>query len=630
MVAGTATIGFALADAADPQNIYEYLIGNSNANAATIQVITTKTAEFKAESAQNVSLFEVKVRDRVAASNVDPTLSGGVYQPVTNVNGTWGLANQLDYYEISVKVTNSQGAPAADQDVQFSVDKVNAFFSNSTVKTDGTGVAKVKVYANKAGVYTITYKTGSATPKEVKVEFQAAEVSKIILKSADNRTIAKNTIPSWKFEVQDSLGNKIDVTTNTQAQSIVKTIDAITQPSGADYKTASFNITADTDNNWIKIAPKNSMAKEGSYKFRVTLANGQYADVNFTIKEQGTVTALKLTYPQAVLPMNTPSGTPTVTWVDAAGVEKDANDSAFSTDGIYFSASDYNKTGAISPLNGTFTTTNNKDFVGDVVITAYDNANKLSASTTITIGRQLASMVITAPAGKVEVGKVASVPVKFVDINGKEVAVGNQTVELVNAYAMTKPEGATVSVDAATAFAKNIKEKGVSALEVKSNKAGDATIFANVKVGDNNYTATFTVSFGAPKQVVGAKNVTMFIGATGYMADNAAKTTDVAPFIKDGRTFVAVRPVAEAFGAQIGWNEATQTVTLSRPDITVTIVIGSNAVTVVKDGVTTTVTADVAAFIKDGRTVLPFRAVGEAFGATVNYDAATQSVSYVQ
>jgi hypothetical protein len=88
--------------------------------------------------------------------------------------------------------------------------------------------------------------------------------------------------------------------------------------------------------------------------------------------------------------------------------------------------------------------------------------------------------------------------------------------------------------------------------------------------------------------------------------------------------------VAEAFGAQIGWNEATQTVTLSRPDITVTIVIGSNAVTVVKDGVTTTVTADVAAFIKDGRTVLPFRAVGEAFGATVNYDAATQSVSYVQ
>jgi hypothetical protein len=122
----------------------------------------------------------------------------------------------------------------------------------------------------------------------------------------------------------------------------------------------------------------------------------------------------------------------------------------------------------------------------------------------------------------------------------------------------------------------------------------------------------------------------MFIGATGFTKDGAPGVTDVAPFIQDGRTFVAVRPVADAFGAEIGWDEATQTVTLTRSDITVTIVIGSNTITVVQDGVTSTVTADVAAMIKDGRTVLPFRAVGEAFGATVNYDAATQSVSYQQ
>ncbi len=120
----------------------------------------------------------------------------------------------------------------------------------------------------------------------------------------------------------------------------------------------------------------------------------------------------------------------------------------------------------------------------------------------------------------------------------------------------------------------------------------------------------------------------MFIGATGYVQDGAAKVTDVAPFIQDGRTFVAVRPLADAFGCEIGWNEATQTVTLTRADITVTIVIGSNAITVVKDGVTSTVTADVPAFIKDGRTVLPFRAVGEAFGYNVDYNAASQAVSY--
>ncbi len=40
--------------------------------------------------------------------------------------------------------------------------------------------------------------------------------------------------------------------------------------------------------------------------------------------------------------------------------------------------------------------------------------------------------------------------------------------------------------------------------------------------------------------------------------------------------------------------------------------------------------ADVPAFIEDGRTVLPFRAVGNAFGATVDYDEVTQSVTYTQ
>ena len=138
-----------------------------------------------------------------------------------------------------------------------------------------------------------------------------------------------------------------------------------------------------------------------------------------------------------------------------------------------------------------------------------------------------------------------------------------------------------------------------------------------------------------PKQVVegATKKVVMFIGSQGYTRDGEARLTDVAPFIKDGRTFVAVRPIADAFGVtpeNIGWNEATQTVTLVRDDMTVTIVIGSNEIEVVEDGVVSTVEADVPAFIADGRTVLPFRAVGDAFGVTTNWDEASQSVTYEQ
>jgi len=180
-----------------------------------------------------------------------------------------------------------------------------------------------------------------------------------------------------------------------------------------------------------------------------------------------------------------------------------------------------------------------------------------------------------------------------------------------------------------------LDQKGQGSFTLTADAAGkqNITVTATVDGNSTGVAKTFPVEFvaaAAEKPAFGAKTVTMFIGAPGYTQDGTAKVSDVAPFIKDGRTFVAVRPVADAFGAQIGWNEATQTVTLTRSDVTVTIVIGSNAVTVVKGGVTSTVTADVAAFIKDGRTVLPFRAVGEAFGATVNYDAATQAVTYQQ
>jgi hypothetical protein len=130
----------------------------------------------------------------------------------------------------------------------------------------------------------------------------------------------------------------------------------------------------------------------------------------------------------------------------------------------------------------------------------------------------------------------------------------------------------------------------------------------------------------------------MFIGATGYVQDGAAKTTDVAPFIKDGRTFVAVRPIAEAFGADIqvvaNADGTTKTVILKNAAVTVTIEIGGK-VTKTVDGVTTEVATDVPAFITGaGRTVLPFRAVGDAFGvkvdATFNADGTTASVTYTK
>jgi hypothetical protein len=656
-VAGTAKIGFALADdgGSGTKDVYNYLIGTQNVTAADVQLIGVKEVTFAADAATKLAVHEVKLKDRANdRSFVIPYTNGGTtygksgdtYIPaqygtsaVAPSGDTWGKANDLDYFEIAIKVTNSSNAPVPNEEVTFSVNKSSARLSATKVNTDGAGIAKVKVYANKPDTYTVTATAASKT-QDVKVKFDPADVTKIEYVQAQDRVIAKGDTPSFKFALYDTNGNKIQppsVGTTYAAVPSKYTIEVVTEPSDSDLSVSDFQAQRTTDDLLQVKAP--ALQKEGSYKFRVSLDNGSYAEVQLTVKKQGTITALKFSYPQTVLALGAKSSKPDVYRVDAAGVELEIDDTNFNGNSITFSASDYTKISnvGINAATGEFTATTDKDYIGDVTITALDSANKLSASFTIKITAKMASIVAVAPAEKTEVGKTATVTLKAIDVNGTQVAVGeapagavNTTVELSDYYVTEKPAGAAVSIDESKKFEDELQEKGATTVAITSNAAGKVTATLIVKVYDNSYSVPVTVEFGAAKQVIGAKKVTMFIGATGYMKDDAAAVTDVAPFIKDGRTFVAIRPVADAFGAQIGWNEATRTVTLTRPDIAVTIVIDSSNITVVKDGVTSTVVADVPAFIKDGRTVLPFRAVGEAFGAQVNWDAATQSVTYVQ
>ena len=128
--------------------------------------------------------------------------------------------------------------------------------------------------------------------------------------------------------------------------------------------------------------------------------------------------------------------------------------------------------------------------------------------------------------------------------------------------------------------------------------------------------------------------VMMWIGSTTYTVDGEEATMDVAPFIENDRTFVPVRFIAEALGAEADWGPEdglTEWVTLTKGDMVVTLTIGSNIITVVDGDETYTVMSDVAAQIVNDRTFLPARAVGEIFGAEFDWgpkDALTEWVSF--
>ncbi len=92
--------------------------------------------------------------------------------------------------------------------------------------------------------------------------------------------------------------------------------------------------------------------------------------------------------------------------------------------------------------------------------------------------------------------------------------------------------------------------------------------------------------------------------------------TEVKPIVQNGRTLIPVRFVAEKFGARVGWDDATQTVTVNGSGKLVKLVIGSNIMTV--NGEETIL--DVPAQTINDRTLIPLRALVEALGKTVHWD----------
>ena len=108
-------------------------------------------------------------------------------------------------------------------------------------------------------------------------------------------------------------------------------------------------------------------------------------------------------------------------------------------------------------------------------------------------------------------------------------------------------------------------------------------------------------------------------------------TLDVPPIIVSSRTFVPLRFIATAFGAQVTWQASDQSILIEFQGKRLTLWIGLNYAIMVhqKDGqvVTQTMDLDQAPFIRAGRTLVPLRFIAEAFGAKVEYEAPTQTIT---
>lgn len=93
-------------------------------------------------------------------------------------------------------------------------------------------------------------------------------------------------------------------------------------------------------------------------------------------------------------------------------------------------------------------------------------------------------------------------------------------------------------------------------------------------------------------------------------------STDVQPDLIDGRTFLPMRVIAEAMDAEVFWDGSQQRVHVEKEEKDIDFYVG-NTTYYIND---TAKTSNVAPYLKDGRTMLPVRALSEALDASVLWD----------
>ncbi len=144
-----------------------------------------------------------------------------------------------------------------------------------------------------------------------------------------------------------------------------------------------------------------------------------------------------------------------------------------------------------------------------------------------------------------------------------------------------------------------------------------AVYYFAIKTADERNNTSVLSNIASKKELTGS--VVFQIDTTTYFVDNQVPGVemDAAPFVKDGRTLVPVRFLANALGvgnANISFKDSV--VTLSQPGFPVVKLTIGEKIIDINGEITTT---GIAPLIEGGRTMLPARFVAEALGYQVTW-----------
>ncbi len=546
------------------------------------------------------------------------------------------VSNGYDNVELWVKLLNNN-VEVAGAELDITTNSYAIETSKETVKTNPNGIAKVKLSSVLAGDFKVYVEYGAKADLTIDVTADNTKAAYIETTYVPTAPVALDTdlqASEITLTISDINGNNVD----NQPNDLVKydgtndatadyTIKVVSAPAGSSVKASKLELFYDPGSaTWgIKGA---ELDVEGEYTFKVMLANGHSTTATITVKEFQTPVELKMVYKQNTVELGGEAMLHKLYYVDANGVTKNVKnkiggDVRLAAKG--YAVDNYFETGVaevkdtsgnvITPAiaAGTLVVKESETYVGSKIsVIAVAEKYNLTAVVDLLVANEAADVKYASTEADVAVNN--TLVANIVDVDGNKVGLTGIVNKASVSYAvLEKPEGAKVAVS--TKADNNLATKGEFKVSFTANEVGNYKLQTVVRYEQADgvvkyYSGIETISVGnnSFKDIV-----VMSIGSNEIVVNETTKTIDAAPIVENNRTFVPFRALAEAFGATVAYDEATQSVTAELNDVTVVMTIGSNVYTV--NGVEKTM--DVAPFIVDGRTMVPVRFVAEAFGITV-------------
>lgn len=549
------------------------------------QVVTV--AEADAADVGNVVIdnAQVDTNDKkvyTANGNIKPNNTATAKHTVTVTDKEGKEGKVLKNKEFTVSTSNSNiQVTAKDMDN-------NAFEGNPVTDRNGKfqityKVAKAgdyKIYLNSEDGYKVTLKVSSAdqdlyADKIANADFEASVVDKDELKKDSYLSDAV------RFVITDNKGNVLDPAVSDDETLVMGEPAAnadtdyvsLTAPDKFKGEAKDFKLAVDKSQDPNVFTLQYTGTQKfvvGDYTVRVALEeNGNYVDAKFTVGDfnDNAVKELKVvpTEDTVVYTAGNTGFTFKVKAVDSNGVEKDITGNSNYNIGV----------NANSILNAQLSGNNKVVFTNPIA--AKDKADYIGNVITLT-----------------------AVSEKYTTIATAEVTVVDDNKDLASGLAFDSENGA----------ANKDNKVGVSVVDK------DGNVVKDVKVDANNIFAY--VADQSNKDANVEVDVTKGIkdGKDGQITIYSDKETkvDVVVAVKNGESIYA-NTLKYTIGAEaeVG-GDTTVVMTLGSTNM----IVNNNVVDM----------KDAAPFAQNNRTYVPFRALGEALGATVDYDQTAKTVTY--